>query len=161
MLACQVLEIPAKKELQNRDSVAELNQAELYLLRCVQKKSFSAEITALQRDKPVATSSTVRQLSPIIHDDLMCVGGRLENSSTETEKHPIIQPEHHVTELIIRDFHERNGHIGSNQTLATLRRKFYILRGYKQVKRVIGNCVNCRKHHGLPMQQLMGNLPKA
>ena len=141
-------------------SVFELNKAEEFLLKIVQKKAFAAEIKALQLNKPVPPSSHVRVFYPTMRNGLVCVGGRLQNTSEDTEKHPIILPEHHVTELIIRELHERNGHIGSNQTLSTLRRKFYILRGYKQVKRVLQNCVKCRKHHGRPMQQLMGELPK-
>ena len=141
-------------------SLAEITRAEEYLLRMVQKKAFSAEISALHNEKPIAASSHVRALFPTMRNGLVCVGGRLQSTPVDTEAHPIILPEHHLTELIIREVHDGNGHIGANQTLATIRRKFYLLRGYKQVKRVLSNCVKCRKHHGQPMQQLMGDLPK-
>ena len=84
----------------------------------------------------------------------------MSNSTTNAEKHPIVLPEHHVTRMIIRDAHERNGHVGSNHTLSVLRRRFYLLRGYKQVRNVLKSCIKCTKHHGQPLQQLMGDLPK-
>ena len=65
-----------------------------------------------------------------------------------------------MTRLIILDAHKRNGHVGSNHTMTILRRRFFLLRGYKQVRNVLKACVQCMKHHGQPMQQMMSDLPK-
>ena len=62
--------------------------------------------------------------------------------------------------MIIRDVHERNAHIGSNQVIATLHKKYHILKAYSQVKSVVNDCVQCKKHHAKPAEQLMGSLPK-
>ena len=91
-------------------SVAELSGAEERLLRFVQKKAFAAEIAALEHDKPVAATSPVRGFSTTLIEMVSCV--LVEDSKTyqgDLEKHPIILPEHHVTDLIIRDVHESNG----------------------------------------------------
>ena len=84
----------------------------------------------------------------------------MRNTTANIEKHPVVLPEHHVTRLIIRDIHTRNGHAGSNHTMSVLRRKYFLLCGYKQIRNVLKSCVECRKHHGQPMQQLMADLPK-
>ena len=55
-------------------SLAEMNTAEEGLLCTVQRKVFSAEITALRHGKPVSASSSIRQFSPILHGNLLCVG---------------------------------------------------------------------------------------
>ena len=149
-----------KKDVERKISVPEMDSAENRLLKCVQNKSFSAEIRAIQENKPVPASSACRNFVPNYQDGLLCVGGRLRNSSTDATKSPIILPEHHVTRLIIRDAHEQNGHVGSNHTMSILRQRFFLLRGYKQVRNLLKTCVKCMKHHGQPMQQMMGDLPK-
>ena len=141
-------------------TIDEMVSAEDRVLKCLQNKEFGAEIAALRENRPIQASSKCREIFPTMRDGLMCVGGRLRNTTANAEKHPIILPEHHVTRLIIRNTHAKNGHAGSNHTLSVLRRRFFILHGYKQVRNVLKSCVDCMKHHGQPLQQLMGDLPK-
>ena len=70
-------------------------------------------------------------------DGVICVGGRLVNADGDVAKHPIILPRHYLTTLFIREAHQRNAHVGTNHTLSVLRRQFYLLRGYAQVKSVV------------------------
>ena len=149
-----------KKDVQRAISVPEMESAETRLLKCIQGVVFPVEMAAIRENKPIPASSPCRDFVPNYQDGLMRVGGRLRNSTTDAEKCPIILPEHHVTRLIIRDAHKRNGHVGSNHTMTILRRRFFLLRGYKQVRNVLKSCVQCMKHHGKPMQQMMSDLPK-
>jgi ribonuclease HI len=63
------------------------------------------------------------KLSPIVQDDIVRVGGRLDRSPLpEESKHPaILPPNHHVTKLIVRSYHTKEGHAGTSQTLAAIR----------------------------------------
>ena len=151
-----------KKQVMPKISVEDMKSAERahFEIR-VQRKAFAAELKAIREKRPIPASSEIRGLVTKSDDGLLRVDGRLRNSSTTDEaKHPIVLPEHHVTRSIIREVHEKNGHVGSNHTLSVLRRRFYLLRGYKQVRNVLKSCVKCVKHHGQPMQQLMADLPK-
>ena len=148
------------KNVDRTISVEDMESAEKRVLMCVQSKMFSNEISALLQNRPIEKSSQWREFLPKMMNGLLCVGGRLRNTTANAEKHPVILPEHYVTRLIIRETHTRNGHSGSNYTLSVLRRRFFLLRGYKQVRNVLKCCVECRRHHGQPMQQLMGDLPK-
>ena len=65
------------------------------------------------------------------------------------------------TDLIIRDCHEREGHVGAGQVLASIRQKFWILRGHAAVRRVIGKCLKCRLWKAKPCEQIMASLPSA
>ena len=107
----------------------------------------------------MSAASKIRGLDPFLRDGILRVGGRLENAS-DLEKHPIILPPHRLTELIIRDVHTRNAHVGSNHVLSLLRRKYYVLKAYSSVKSVLSDCVECKKHHGKPAEQQMAHLPK-
>ena len=79
-------------------------------------------------------------------DGVISVGGRLERASIGlSDKHSMILPsKHHVTDLLIRDCHERESHVGTGQVLASVRQKFWILRGHAAVGRVIGKYLKCR-----------------
>ena len=114
----------------------------------------------MEAGKHVPASSKLKHLTPQIKDGVICVGGRLENASDDVNKHPIILGKCHLTTLIIRATHVRNAHVGSNHVHSLLRQKYHILKGYSVVKSVLNSCVQCKKSHGQPMQQVMGQLPK-
>ena len=78
--------------------------------------------------------------------------GRVVNSDLEFDaRRPVFLPrKHHLTELIIRDFHERVHHTGVRATLAELRSKFWVPRGRQEVKGALSECVTCKKLKGKP-----------
>lgn len=53
------------------------------------------------------------------------------------------------------------GHVGSSQVLATIRQRFWILRGLTAVKQVVSKCMTCRRWNSRPMEQFMAPLPEA
>ena len=140
-------------------TIQDLEDARLDLIKYVQEVHFADELECLSKGKPLLKSSPIRQLSPMIKDGLLCVGGRLSHASDDAVKFPVILPRHHLTTLIVRDIHERNVHVGTNHTLSVLRRDYYVLRGYSVVKSVVSDCVTCKKHHGKTMEQKMADLP--
>ena len=133
--------------------VADLRLAEEAVIRYVQL--------------PFAVNSRMKQLvrlSPF-HDNggLLRVGGRAANSPVSfAARHPLLLPSsHHVTELIVRHYHEINGHSGPERTLADIRQVFWIIKGRAAVKRVLSRCVTCRKLKARAETQMMGNLPES
>ena len=98
-------------------------------------------------------------LSPYIDSQgLARVGGRLKHFSSG-QPHPILIPGGHLCNLIIRDMHEKSGHMGTEYVLASLRTEGkWISRKY--VKSVIVKCVTCKRCFGKPKDQKMADLPK-
>ena len=88
----------------------------------------------------------IRDLSPILLNDLLCVGGRLQNSSLPiSAKHPIILPyDHPVTNLLIQYHHKKEGHFGVNHVLADMNKEFWIIKGHSAVKKVLNSCATCQ-----------------
>jgi len=89
-------------------------------------------------------------------------------SSSETQnlknwfKRPMIPPsKHHVTDLVIRDCHEKEDQVGAGQVLTSIRQKFWILRGHAAVWRVVGKCLKCQFWNARPSKQIMAPLPTA
>jgi len=101
------------------------------------------------------------KLNPILVDGTIRVGGRLKKAPVSFDlKHPIILPHsHHVTDLIIRHHHNELHHVGASHTWTALRQRFWVIKGGVAVRRVLGQCVQCRKRGARVGQQVMEDLP--
>ncbi|KRY43594.1 hypothetical protein T03_14707 [Trichinella britovi] len=96
-------------------------------------------------------------------EGLLRVGGRLTNAALPwCHKHPLLlPPDGTIVALIVRRAHESELHAGVNQTLAALRRRYWVIRGRQAVKRCIRSCITCRRQDGRPFCPLMSELPVA
>ena len=64
---------------------------------------------------------------------------------TYDTKFPILLPrDDHVTKLLVRDHHVMNGHAGVQQTLNSVRTKFWIPKLGQTLRQVIKSCENCK-----------------
>lgn len=142
-------------------TTANLNEAKKSIIQNVQREVFPEELAELKRGNCVKRNSCINRLNPVIINDLMRVGGRLKRAPIDFEtKHPVILPhDHHITVLIIRECHEREGHQGREHVLCCLRQRYWIMRGNAAVRKVINKCVTCRRYQGPTMKQLMAELP--
>ena len=74
-------------------------------------------------------------------------------------KHPMILPSKYpVTDLIVKDYHEKEGHVGAGHVLASVKQRFWILRGNATVPPVLGMCLKCRLCNSSPCDQIMAQL---
>ena len=123
----------------DRLSVQEIDKASSAIISCIQRSIFDHEIKSLLKHGYVSKSSSLSKLNPIFDGQLLRVGGRLKDAKLPDESiHPTILPRHHVvTTMIVRDFHNSNGHVGCRHTLSGLRHKFWIVRGIQACKSVI------------------------
>ena len=156
-----------QKRFQLRKSLIEVHEtvdAELCLIRYVQRCFFSAEMSILESRKQVCSTSCLYKLNPLLVDSILRVGGRLDNATLNYDlRHPIILPNNsHFTTLIIRDAHANiAGHCGVNITLniLVLCQRFWILNAKVETGRVINSCVICKRIRAKPKDQLMASLP--
>ncbi|CAB3989653.1 Tetratricopeptide repeat 28 [Paramuricea clavata] len=76
--------------------------------------------------------------------------GRLSNSNLPySAKYPILlDTAHYLTTLIVRDCHELVMHGGVKATLTKLRSKFWLVCGRNFVRKLLFNCVTCKKQDG-------------
>ena len=141
----------------------ELQEAEFALVSLVQMDSFPAEYQSLQRNEDVSEKSKLLSLNPFLDADgsVIRVGGRLQRAVEVGEaKHQIILPDdHHVTRLITRDLHLRQAHCGPEHLIASLRQRFWPLRCRRMCKKVIYDCLDCRRKTVKPVVPLMADLP--
>lgn len=142
-------------------SAAELQQTLLQLIKVEQEKQFKEEIIDITKQGQVKKRSSLRKLSPYLEQDLLRVGGRLQDAKVPQEiKHPIILPKNsRLTHLLIRDAHLKLLHGGNLLTTNYIRSRYWVIGLKSLVKKCIHQCVTCLRHRARIKQPIMGNLP--
>lgn len=124
-------------------TLQEPNQASQFLIKTVQREAFADEIKLLEghmldhqtvdrkhirKKKNSLKGSCLYQLDPFVDEDgILRVGGRLRRSALDfVEKHPAVLPKkHHLSELVIRHYHESTHHQGRLITHGAIRQAGY------------------------------------
>ncbi|CAK1603668.1 unnamed protein product [Parnassius mnemosyne] len=155
--------LPNKGKKEKFLTVDEMNLIETRCVKFYQGQMYRQEVECLKKDGRVRSGSSLANLTPYLDEHgLLRVAGRLNNAeflSTNT-KHPIIIPaKQHVTRLIINDGHAKTLHGGVLQTMAFIRRKFWVINLKSAVRGFIRNCTTCIRDKAETKQQLMGQLP--
>ena len=147
-------------------------QARMYWLKIMQEESFMAEISYLkarEQNKTTNTADVPKLLSDLngFMDEkgmLRCKGrlSKLNVYSYAVHNPILLSKEHRLTTLMIEDQHRHCKHLGVGTTLTELRENGYWLPSGRQVvKRVIKNCITCKKMNALAFSYpKMTNLPK-
>ncbi|XP_064642839.1 uncharacterized protein LOC135497072 [Lineus longissimus] len=144
-------------------TVEEIKQAEISIVRYVQKCESSSELRDLQNGKQsVKNSSPLYQLEPYFYSSgVMCVRGRIENAPVPVgQRHQMIVPtDSYLATLLVQHNHEVAGHAGREYVLSLLVQKFWLLKPRNMVQRVLSDCTHCRRKKTRLMKQRMANLP--
>lgn len=141
-------------------SADDLRDAEFAMICYCQ--DFVDELSSLKKGLNVKKDSSIFSLDPRIQDGLLRVGGRLRNSAMPVEtKNPAILPKnHHISKLLIKYIHQQTGHSGQNYVLSSLRQKYWIPCANSLTRKIISECITCRRHHAPMGEQKMADLPK-
>ncbi len=143
-------------------SKGEFDHAKTRLIKLVQVMYFSREIKALKKGEPLK-DSRVSNLNPFLDkDEVIRVGGRLDQSNLSYDKkHPILLPkDHKLTLLIFQYFHLKNLHVGAQTLLHFVRQEFWPLNGRNIARKIVHNCIVCFKNKPKILEQIMASLPK-
>ncbi|KAK9712041.1 Pao retrotransposon peptidase [Popillia japonica] len=118
-----------------------------------QLESFSEEINRIKHGKGKDLKGPIVKLSPFVDETgILRVGGRLHASTFQfNKKHPVLLHGDHVfTVLLIEREHIRLLHAGPQQTLYSLRERYWPIRGRVVVKRVVHQLI----HEDEPLSEL-------
>lgn len=142
-------------------SVKNMADAELAIISYEQHKYFPREIECISRKTRLNKTSSIRKLLPFMKQSLLRVGGRLKNANViDDVKYPIILPsKSYAIKLYVDHVHKVVGHLGRENMLSTIRRKYWLLKGSSVVRKTISNCFHCKKCFSKPTTQLMAELP--
>ncbi|GFW99409.1 integrase catalytic domain-containing protein [Trichonephila clavipes] len=130
----------------------ETDAAERKVLKIVQKQSFSNDTKSLlsQMQTLVDSDGIIRIKSKIIM-----------RKDVESIRYPIVLPSRHpiVTKLIIQK-HIELLHAGVQTVMSALRENYWILKSRKTVRRVLSECIICKRFTVRPLTTLSPPLPE-
>ena len=152
--------VPADKRI----SVQEALDAEEYLIKRSQSRTFSAEMRLLSATPPQPLQRKCHLLSlrpEITPGGILRVGGRLNNSSISEEiKHPIIlSTKDRLTGMIFNHLHIKLGHGGPTAIISSSGQRFYVSGARRLARSICSKCTVCRKASAKAGSQFMGQLP--
>lgn len=129
---------------------AALEEASMALCKQAQVVSFKEDYKEMEANR--TPNSSLLQLQPVLVDGIIRVGGRLTKAQIRYEaKHQVLLPPGHpLSRVLVQDIHERHFHVGREHTLALVRQKFWILRGKSFVRRIINDCLLCKRRRAKP-----------
>lgn len=120
----------------------EMNAAEVLVWKIVQRVSFKTENDErLRHLKPFVDSSGLLRVKTRI----------LMRQDLENFRTPIIlPPDHPVVTKLIMEKHKQQMHCGTQTLMAILRENFWILKSRKTIRKVLKNCIKCRRFDSKP-----------
>ena len=125
----------------------ELKTGELKILRLSQKNSFSEDLCQLEKKKQLNNHSKLTSLNPYLDtDNLMKVNERVKSTEifVNNSDQVILSKTQAVSKLIISHCHKLTLHSGREQTLASVKEKFWIPACRRLIKQVINSCPLCK-----------------
>ena len=147
-------------------SVSEIEDAEHFLIRRSQRRTFPAEFMALSQSPPqsIPKSSSILTIHPFLgKDGLLHLGGRLSHADISyIQKHPILlSAKDDLTKRIFEQMHITMCHCGPTLLMSSVGSRFYCTGARLLAKQICHQCLHCRKIQARAQTQLMGQLPKA
>lgn len=154
----------AATDVEENHTAEEFKEAELSILRSVQRDSFPEEVQCLATGKPIPSSSCLITLAPEYDATLQLirVGGRLrlcQDLEHDAIFPVVLDPRHTVTKLLIRQVDSDLKHPGAERLFAELRRRFWILCGREAVRREQRSCTECQRWRAQLVIPKMSDLP--
>ena len=133
------------------------------LLRQEQELFYKDEVSTLNTKSQVVKTSRILKLYPFLHENVLCVGGRLVHANLhgEAKYQRIVPPESHLARLFIANAHEKTLHGGTNQALAQIRTNFWIPASRGKIRKFILSCVKCSRFTAKANMALMSDIPKS
>ena len=144
---------------------SEIEDTEVQVIKSAQREAFPEEYLALQRRKELPKNSKLLAFRPRLDEEgQMRCDSRLKYAEflSHDARFPIILPrKHQVTKLIVKYFHEEGNHAsGTNQTLAVLSTRFWIISGREEIREWEKECNECRRRKAKAAKQIMAPLPQ-
>jgi len=138
-------------------------RAENLIIKQVQLKAFTNEYKSLSKGLCVASSSTIKNLSPFLCQTtgLIRAKTRLSASFPPDTRYPPIMPNlHETSDAIVRHYHKKHKHVGDNAIIGEIRSRVWIVNARRAVKRERARCIFCIVKRAKPAVPETAELPE-
>ena len=128
----------------------------------IQIESFEEEYKKLQANRALSSKSPLLPLQPFFMEGVIRVGGRLNKAwiPFEAKHRAVLSPTHPLTRLLVQDLHEKHSHVGREHIFALVRQRDWIPRGKSFVRKIVNDCLHCKRRREKLNVPLMASLPE-
>ena len=119
-----------------------------------QQREYYPEIVDILQKKTTGRNKLIRDLGLYLDKEkVIRCRGRITNAPVPYEaRHPILLPKmSHLTQLIIMEAHRITLHGGLGDTLAQIRKDYWIPKGRQAIKVTLKGCNICRRYEARPI----------
>ena len=162
-LTCKVKRVSPPPERQTKNLTADdLEEALSALCKIAQVESFKQEYKDLQASWALSSKSPLLPLRPLLTEGIVRVGGHLDKAPIpfEARHQVVLSPKHPLSRLLVQDLQKKHFHVGREHTLALVRRQFWIPRGKYVIRKIVNDCLHCKRRREKPEIPVMASLPK-
>nr|CAH0103284.1 unnamed protein product [Daphnia galeata] len=132
----------AKEHNESYLNVKAIQQASNRCIRSAQLECYPEEMTALEQNRLLKSSSPLLKLSPFIDKvGVLRAGGRLDYGPFPYD-------------------HDLLAHPSAERLLSSIRSLFWIIKGRVAIKRYLFKCLTCKRHRAMSCIPLMAPLPR-
>ena len=119
-----------------------------------QQAEYFPEVSKILEKGSISKNKLIKDLGLYMDDaHIIRCRGRIKNAELPLEsKHPVLLPKMgHLTKLIIKEAHQITLHGGLGDTLAQIRKSYWIPKGRQAVKASLKECNICRRYEARPL----------
>ncbi|XP_053691452.1 uncharacterized protein LOC128739970 [Sabethes cyaneus] len=145
----------------------EIRDAEDFHIRAAQLDTFRDELLVLKRNdlkSALPKRSPLYKLNPFVDErGLLRMRGRTglcEYLSQDTVNPVILPRDHQVTDLIVRNYHDKFHHRNHESVINEIRQRFCISRLRRVYAKIRFNCQHCKLRDARPRAPEMADLPR-
>ena len=140
----------------------DLEEALFAFCKIAQIALFKQGYKDLQASWALSSKSPLLPLHPVLTEGIVRVGGHLNKApvSFEARHQVVLSPKHPLSRLLVQDLQKKHFQVGREHTLALVHRQFWIPRGKLFIRKIVNDCLNCKRRREKPDIPVMASLPK-
>lgn len=148
---CEKIKGKIKSVSPHKESLGVNDRALMFVLKEEQRRNFPEifKYFAIKNPNISDMPNLVRQLNVFVdNNNILRVGSKMvKHNKFQTEAHcPILLcKSSYLTQLIVREIHEKLNHGGVYSVLTELRKQYWVPHCYSFVKKVLRKCVRCKR----------------
>ena len=110
----------------------------------------------------MSSKSPLLPLRPLLTEGIVRVGGHLDKAPIpfEARHQVVLSPKHPLSRLLVQDLQKKHFHVEREQTLTLVRQQFWIPRGKSFIRKIVNDCLHCKRRTEKPEIPVMVSLPK-
>lgn len=140
----------------------DLERAELFIIRRMQKEAYPVEYERLQNGKRISNTELLQLNVFMDENHVMRISSRVDlPASTYAQKFsPLIPKKSLLSTALLFHYHYRHRHVGLESQVAEFRSKYWMPQLRAQLKRIQSACNYCGLTRAHPVEYKMANLPQ-